>query len=489
MITPDPTAFEEERRLKALSATGLLDTLAEQEFNVIADLAATVISCPIALVSLIDKERQWFKARHGLDVAQTPRELSFCAHLMRRGDILVVPDATRDPRFADNALVTGEPHIRFYAGAPIEITAPDGGTARLGALCVIDRAPRTLSDEEAEALKGLARIVSALAEARSRASDAIGDALAMQLQTRLLWRQDRMFRQAERIAMMGSWHVMISDESMSWSDNIYRIYGLPIGKTPAMSAALEFYPPYARAEVADALARTMATGEPMDVEVDFLTAQGAFRRVRALAELEVENGVPTAVIGVMMDVTERHELEQNLRRVAEHDPLTGIANRTLFNRMLERGMAAASIARTPIALILIDLDGFKRINDRHGHLVGDEVLCEVARRLGATAFATSFAARLGGDEFALIVSDPEVTGDLEGLTNALLTALKAPVTTAVGEIGVSGTLGVSVLQPDTSTMRDFFHQADTALYEAKRSQRGTVRFFAQRDERRGKHAA
>ncbi len=125
-------------------------------FDDLAALAAQVCETSMALVSLVDRDRQWFKATVGCDLTETPRSQSFCAHALTRVDILEVPDARADPRFADNPLVTGPPHLGFYAGAPLR--TEDGHT--VGTLCVLDPVPRTLSDDQRSALLTLAATVT-----------------------------------------------------------------------------------------------------------------------------------------------------------------------------------------------------------------------------------------------------------------------------------------------------------------------------------------
>jgi GAF domain-containing protein len=134
----------EAERLAALYALLILDTPPDQRFDKIVEFAASEFAVPIALLTLVDRERQWFKSKVGLAVCETGRDISFCGHAILAQDIMVVPDALEDPRFADNPLVTGEPGIRFYAGAPL--TLPSG--AALGTLCLIDRRPRTLDAME-----------------------------------------------------------------------------------------------------------------------------------------------------------------------------------------------------------------------------------------------------------------------------------------------------------------------------------------------------
>jgi signal transduction histidine kinase len=166
MIAP-PLAANENARLAALERYGILDTSPEDGFDELVRLAAAVCGTPIALISLVDATRQWFKARLGLEASETPRTASFCAHAIHESAVLVVPDATKDPRFATNPLVVGEPKIRFYAGAPL--TTPDGHN--LGTLCVIDCKPRLLGDDQRTALTAIARQVIAQLELRRQIAE------------------------------------------------------------------------------------------------------------------------------------------------------------------------------------------------------------------------------------------------------------------------------------------------------------------------------
>ena len=168
-----PTPANEAERLRALAEYHILDSAPEDAFDDLAKLAAQIFGCEIALVTIIDAQRQWFKARVGLDITETPREQAFCAHaIMKPLDLTIVPDATRDTRFAQNPLVTASPNIRFYAGAPL--LTPKGDA--LGTLCVIDRTPRTPAPAHLAALRIIGRQVSYLLELR-RVSRALALAL------------------------------------------------------------------------------------------------------------------------------------------------------------------------------------------------------------------------------------------------------------------------------------------------------------------------
>jgi|SRR5579871_4834266 len=154
MTHPELSVTREADRLQLLRSYGVLDSDPEEEFDDITRVAALVCRTPIALISLVDESRQWFKSRVGLDAIETSREVSFCAHAIDLQEPLIVPNAEQDSRFAHNPLVTGNPSIRFYCGMPLRSEGHG-----LGTLCVIDREPRTLTPEQIQILKVLSNAV------------------------------------------------------------------------------------------------------------------------------------------------------------------------------------------------------------------------------------------------------------------------------------------------------------------------------------------
>jgi GAF domain-containing protein len=167
---PAPVLPGDEKRVEFLKSLNILDTADEESFDRITESASTILQVPIALVSLVDKDRLWLKSKVGIDVNEISRDQTFCSHAIIQPDnrTFVVEDALQDERFKYIDSVLGEPHIRFYAGAPLVVTAPDGSSFKIGMLCVVDKTPRKLEDEQILLMETLARLVVAEIELRDR---------------------------------------------------------------------------------------------------------------------------------------------------------------------------------------------------------------------------------------------------------------------------------------------------------------------------------
>jgi PAS domain S-box-containing protein len=201
-------AWAESDRLAALASYQIMDTAPEVEFDDLVRVAAHICDTPMALVSLVDGERQWFKAGLGVNAKETPREVAFCAHAIQQTEGLIVEDATKDVRFANNPLVTGDLHLRFYAGAPL--VTPEG--LPLGTLCVLDTEARSLSAEQRFALKVLARQVVSQLELRK--------ALAKQRSD-----DERHKRILESAIDYGIISMDLAGMVTSWNEGAHRIFG------------------------------------------------------------------------------------------------------------------------------------------------------------------------------------------------------------------------------------------------------------------------
>jgi GAF domain-containing protein len=167
---PAPIQKNEVQRIKVLWQYEVLDTVPEEVFDELTSLAAHICGAPIALITLVDENRQWFKSTVGVALKETGRDISFCAHAILQNDLLIVPDTTRDDRFKDNPFVTAGPKVRFYAGAPL--VTPDGYA--LGTLCIIDVVPRELTEDQQKALRILSRHVMTQLELRRQAKELSG---------------------------------------------------------------------------------------------------------------------------------------------------------------------------------------------------------------------------------------------------------------------------------------------------------------------------
>jgi diguanylate cyclase (GGDEF)-like protein len=319
----------EFERLAALRSYEVLDTACERTFDEIVGLAAKLTGSPLAAVSLIDGQRQWFKARVGLDARETPRTDAFCAYAILGNDAMTVPDAASDPRFEDNPLVQGEPNIRFYAGVPL--VNPEGFA--LGTLCVMDRVTRELNTEQ--------------------------------------------------------------------------------------------------------------------------------------------YGTLTALAHAAMTTLELHRAMIHMRRIALTDALTGIANRPAFLDALGRAMSRLERHGEAFAVLYVDLDGFKHVNDTYGHDAGDQALREVAATLRGLVRREDTAARIGGDEFAMVLGgcgDGDVSSAGERLRAAIAARMEArqlPVTASVG--------GVTFTSPPAS-VGQAVAIADQLMFAAKTSGKNRVVF-------------
>jgi len=290
-----PKPANEGARLRALHALEVLDTPPEEVFDRLVHLATTVFEAPIALVSLIDADRQWFKARVGLDVNETPRESSFCAWAVHDERLLVVPDATRDPRFADNPHVQGAPGIRFYAGAPL--MTPDGA---LGTFCVLDRRPREITPNLGESLTHLARLTV--------------EALNLRRESLHSQERSRLLREAERLGHVGHWRIDFVTGELYWSDEVFRIHGMdPAEGTPTLEEAIAAYHPEDRARVEELFETAMETKQPYEFQLRLLRRDGTQRLVHGIGRPATdEAGEITSIFGVFQDVTAQVELRDRL---------------------------------------------------------------------------------------------------------------------------------------------------------------------------------
>jgi len=577
-----PLPEQEQERLNELRALGLLDSARDPAFDDLVQLAAACCEVPIAAISLIDSDRQWFKARCGFDVEQTPREQSLCSHaILRPQELMHVADAHLDPRFVANPLVTGAMGLRFYAGAAL-LTAQ--GHA-LGALCVIDTRPRELNAFQRQALTVLARQAGQLIELRSKRVElerqdcflrtvieslhegvVIRDAegrltLANQSASEILGRPLQQDIGQVPHPKPGSWRD-IDGRVLDFEDvpgerslrtgevlsNVYTRLLRPDGREVALehntrpllregrvdSVIVSFRDVTEKLATLQRLrtseARLRGVTDNLPVLIAYVDAQQrvqfcnrkvldwavhspeqalgqtlealigseafAHHREHVLAALAGERrefGLWTTVADaprflqsiyvpdcaeqgaqvqgffvLVSDLTEMKQLELQLAAEARYDALTGLPNRRHFHEQLDLGLRRAQRHGARLALGFLDLDGFKQINDLHGHAVGDAVLKEFGRRLRAAVRQTDFVARLAGDEFTVLLEDVQQAHELEPLAQKILAAIREPFELAEAglRLAVRCSLGLALAAPD-DVAKALVERADAAMYEVK----------------------
>ncbi len=316
-----PLPENETARLAALRRARILDTLPELPFDDFVKIAARIAGTPMALVSLIDEERQWFKAKHGLELSETPREWAFCAYAILEEDLFVVADAHLDDRFAENPLVVGPPNIRFYAGAPLH----DEDGHALGTLCVLDRVARELDEESLVALRALSRLVSSHIALRRRALE------ATELHQETLAQTARLRTKSELLDLANDM-ILVKDRDHRitfWNRGCERTYGWPrleaLGRIAHELLQTSFAEPLAQIDEKlrtqghweGYLEQTRRDGTKLTVESRWVVQRGP-------------DGEISAILALNQDVTKRHEvqrLKDEFVSVVSHElrtPLTSI---------------------------------------------------------------------------------------------------------------------------------------------------------------------
>jgi diguanylate cyclase (GGDEF)-like protein/PAS domain S-box-containing protein len=583
-------AFElgpnEAARLEAMKALALLDTPSAPGFDRVCQMASELLQAPIALISFLDEDRQWFKARIGLGVSETDRSLAFCNHTILGDDVFVVTDAANDPRFSDNALVTGEPKIGSYAGAPL-IISPG---IRLGSLCVIHHQPREFDEAECELLSELSQLVVSEIELHraTRAALATQEALftteqrylaLLEANSAMVWRAQAdgqivdislsgPFADTPRSDFLGlSWIDMIypddrrpivrralraSGRAMSYdgthrirmADGSYRWTRMRVvplldasgkvsewmGKcidehdrhlaeeslrkseerlrlalTAGRMVAWEYHPKTSRMTRSGDLETVLglkpddekgfgANVHPDDRrklvtafeaggvlqmdEIRYLHPDGHLMWLASRGAEIIDNNGERRVIGVTFDITERKASEERVWLAAHHDSLTGLANRGYFQAHLEETLHSDASDDTTKALILLDIDDFKGVNDAIGHEAGDEILRQTAERLRKVVGVRGMIARLGSDEFGILLNYCKDADAALELTEHILDDLSKAVYRNSYVLACGASAGIALFPDHDRSASELMKDAEMALYSAKAEGRGRALIYA-----------
>lgn len=470
---------EEAARLAALHSLHILDTPNQECFDRITGLCVQLFGCAVSLITLIDEDRQWFLSRKGLEIHETPRELSLCAHTMHSGEAFLLPDAQADDRFRANPLVSQEGGIRSYMGHPIA----NFEGALIGSLCVADPRPGIFQGQQRGLLANLAKTVEDLIEAHRQRLEAAALNRRLIDRSARLEKSNRIFRQAEKTAKIGSWELEIETGSLSRSDEASAILGIKKDEQKRLDTALSHYSSDDRPLVERALAKILETKKATSIEADILTPTGQRKRTKTTGEyLEGDEHQGARVVGIIQDITESHHARMALQRAADYDALTGLYNRSAFDRILCEKIEVHRQTGDDFFVLMLDLDGFKDINDCFGHLVGDAVLEEISARLSRAIPTGVIAARWGGDEFAVITPLGTTLQEAINIGEELISAVADQVEISGRQVAVGATCGLAKSGAALSG-RELMRRADLALYHGKSREPGRIHEYDEKLER------
>ncbi len=273
----------------------------------------------------------------------------------------------------------------------------------------------------------------------------------------------QLFDRSFRAARIGVWECSLPEETLSWTDTVYEFFDLAPRSPLVRDEVIKLYTPETRMLLNDARDRAIRTGEGFVVDAHIVTAKGNDRWIRITACVEFSNGTAASIFGVKQDITAEKVVVEQLRRLADCDILTGLSSRSKFETVFEETCATQSHARQ--ALLLVDLDGFKSVNDTLGHQAGDDCLRDASRRLSRALPQADMVARFGGDEFAIIHPCSSVE-NLVRIAARLVKGMNWAISTPTRNIRIAVSVGAAMIVPG-QLPGDIFRKADHALYAAK----------------------
>lgn len=333
---------------------------------------------------------------------------------------------------------------------------------------------RRLADLAAEVIALLKQRLDGGAMKRMKAELAAKEALIRE-QTAELAHSRKIFNRSSAAARIGVWECSLPGEALQWTDVVYHIFDLPPRSALDRSEIVRYYSEDSAKELHLRRSKAIEERSGFSMDAEIITPKGNRRWVRLTATVECEDGVPARIFGMKQDITEQKMLLDRTRYLAEFDTMTGLANRAQFQSKLS-DLCQHQAGGTPSgALLLIDLDGFKKVNDSLGHAVGDECLKEAAHRLSEVCAEAEIVARIGGDEFAVFVGSHFDGNAISSLAAQIVEALSRPIDHCGQALKLGASVGIAMT--DTLMPSELFKRADSALYAAKAAGRNTFQVF------------
>ncbi len=455
------------------------DARPEAEFDEIARLASAVCRTPTSMVMLLDEQRNWFRASGALRLREPAIGSTLCEHTIRETTPLIVEDTANDSRFKHDSQVTRDPHIRFFAGVAVF----DNDGHAIGVLCTYDLVPRVLTSEQEEALELIARQLKARMDSRKQ-SAALDELLReRERSTASLRASEELFRAFMNASPFLSYIKDAAGRLLFYNRSFARRFGVSeyawLGRADDQLWSRNTSAPMRVHDL-----EVMAGGRMVESEEKIRGADGTVTSWKTYKFPCHDSAGNVLLAGVAVDITEEvarkaelerfqeemQEVNDQLRRLSVTDELTGLRNRRAFEERLVLEFSMARRRKRDLAVLLLDVDYFKRINDQWGHGAGDAVLRRLSAILRTTVRLPDLVARYGGEEFVMLLPESGIDAAV-GLANRLMERIAAepwehePVTVSVG---------VTALTDGLLNGFQIVAQADEALYAAKRTGKNRI---------------
>ncbi|MCB1704045.1 MAG: EAL domain-containing protein [Halioglobus sp.] len=294
---------------------------------------------------------------------------------------------------------------------------------------------------------------------------------------------EQLLQEAGKLAAVAGWKIVEQSDVLYFSEEFSSIVGMPRCDVATREYVLSLLPQQSQMELEEAVRHAFATAEPFDIELRFKREDGA-HWLRIMGNPVLQNGKVVEIVGGIQDITERMEFMQTIERQATRDSLTNLPNRQQFDTFLEREILAAQRRHQRLALLFIDLDNFKSVNDNLGHSGGDVLLVEAAKRIRACTRKSDTVARLSGDEFAVILPDVATSEAASLVAEKIVSVMREPFEIYSRQVFVSASLGVAVFPDDGTDTDTLLINADQAMYEVKKCLRNDYSFFTRELQQR-----